>query len=212
VTRRAFLNNDVQGIQRAVEQLGRAAWRTLAKACWAKIINNDTYDVDGVALFHADHGNLGSTALSGASLTAARQAIFAQKEPGGDDRLGLGGGALLLVVPAELEATAIGINQWPGSGTEGNPWFHRFGAQNERIFANPLITSDANDWYLFDISGNVGILEVGFLMGNQMPQIIIASDSNKNPTFSQDRLVWKLRHEWGVEIVDYRGAYKGEVT
>jgi hypothetical protein len=212
VTRRAFLNNDVQGIQRAVEQLGRSAWRTLAKACWAKILDNHTYDVDGVALFHSDHANLGSTALSVASLTAAREAIFAQKEPGGDDRLGLGGGALLLVVPIELEATAIGINQWPGSATEGNPFFHRFGVNNERIFANPLITSDANDWYLFDISGAVGILELGFLLGHQMPTIIIANDGNKNPTFSQDRLVWKLRHEWAVDILDYRGAYKAEVT
>jgi hypothetical protein len=72
ITRRAILADDVQAIIRFVDQLGRAAWRTLAKRVWGKLISNQTYDVDGLPIFHGDHGNLGAAALSVSSLTAAR--------------------------------------------------------------------------------------------------------------------------------------------
>jgi hypothetical protein len=211
VTRRALLGNDVQDIERAVQQLGRAAWRTLAKAVWSKVISNDAYGVDGVPFFHGDHGNLGSGALSVANLTAAREAIFAQKEPGSDDRLGLSG-PFLLVVPIELESTAIAINtaERIAATDDANPWRGRFGANNERIFANPLL-EDASDWYLFDVGGGVEIIQVAFLMGRQSPELILGDSPSAGETFSQDRITYKMRHEWGATIADYRGAYKAVV-
>jgi hypothetical protein len=215
VTRRAVLADNISGIQRAVEQLARAAARTLARRIWNKLISNHVYGVDGLTIFHTDHGNLGAAALSVASLNAARLALFAQTEPGSDERLGLGSGQLLVVVPIELEATAREINgcQYiPGSVTyEGNPWYQRFGAACERIFANPLF-SDDSDWYLFDTSGRVGILEVGFLMGKQMPEVVLADDPRRNPNLSQDRVVYKMRHEYECAVEDYRGAYKAVVA
>jgi hypothetical protein len=213
VTRRAVLANNIQAIQRAVEQMARAAARTLAKRVWNKVISNDVYGVDSLPMFHDDHGNLGATALSVATLTAARLALFAQTEPGSDERLGLSG-PFLLAVPIELEASAREINNCqhvPGSATEANPWYQRFGAGGERIFANPLF-SDASDWYLFDISGKVGILEVGFLMGRQMPEVVVANDPRQGSSFSQDRVAYKMRHEYECAVEDYRGAYKAVVA
>jgi hypothetical protein len=214
ITRRAFLTDDVGGIKRSVEMMGRAAWRTLAKRVWGKVINNDIYDADGLPIFHTDHGNLGSAALSVASLTAARAAIFAQTEPGSDERLGLSD-PFLLAIPIEVESTARPINTCeyiPGSVTyEGNPWYHRFGAEGERLFVNPLF-ADASDWYLFDISGNVGIIEVGFLHGRQMPELFFANDDRVGAMHAADRLLYKIRHEYEAEILDYRGAYKSVVT
>jgi hypothetical protein len=213
ITRRAILADNVQGIERAVEQLARAAARTLAKRVWNKVISNHVYGVDSLPMFHDDHGNLGAAALSVATLTAARLALFAQTEPGSDERLGLSG-PFLLGVPIELEATAREINNCqhvPGSATEANPWYQRFGAGGERIFANPLF-SDAADWYLFDISGKVGILEVGFLMGRQMPEVFVADDPRRDSSLSQDRIVYKMRHEYECAVEDYRGAYKAVVV
>lgn len=214
VTRRAVLANNIQGIQRAVEQLARSAGRTLAKRVWGRVISNSIYGVDGLPMFHNDHGNLGAAALSVATLTAARLALFAQTEPGSDERLGLGSGQLLLAVPVELEATAQGINNCqyvPGSETfEANPFYQRFGPAGDRIFANPLFT-DAADWYLFDISGKVGILEVGFLMGRQMPEVFVADDPREGSAFLQDRITYKMRHEYECAVEDYRGAFAAVV-
>jgi hypothetical protein len=219
VTERAVLSNNIQGIQRAIEQMARAAARTLARRCWGRLINNDVYGVDGLPMFHDDHGNLGAVALSPtiadavAALNAARASMFAQTEPGSTERLGLGSGQLLLVVPIELEATAREINLGPfiDAVSTPNPWFHRFGADCERIFVNPLLVNP-DDWYLFDISGRVGILEVAFLMGRQTPEVIVSDDPRRNPRFSQDRQVFKMRHEYECAVEDYRGAYKSVVV
>ncbi len=214
ITRAMIINDQVGAVKRLVEQAGRAAWRTLAKRCWSRVINNDLYPVDGVAMFNAAHGgNLGSAALSVTALNAARAVIFAQTEPGSTERLGQSG-PYFLVVPIDLEATAFGINEAefePGK-TDGtpNPWHHRFGDHGERIFANPLMT-DPSDWLLFDVSGNAGILEIGFLNGRQMPEFFVSSP-DKDQGFRQDRLVWKIRHEYEVVIDDYRAAYKAVVS
>jgi len=64
---------------------------------------------------------------------------------------------------------------------------------------------------LFDLSGNVGIIEVGFLNGAQNPQFIQSSPSATDSSFRQDRVTYKMRHEYECAIVDYRGAYKSIV-
>jgi hypothetical protein len=210
VTRRAVLANDVAGIERAVEQARRAAWRTLAKQVWQKLIANANYDVDGVALFHADHGNLGSAALSVAALNVARKAIFDQAESGGTEKLGLSG-PFLLAVPIELEPTAFAIALCDQVEDAANPWRGRFGPQGERIYASPLMT-DGSDWILLDISGNAGVIEIGFLGGRQEPQVILANRPSEGQAFTQDRVVYKIMHEYGLTVSDYRGAYKAEVS
>jgi hypothetical protein len=212
ITRRMIMNDQVGLVQQLTEQLGQAAMRTLAKRAWNKVINNDVYGVDGLALFHATHGNLGSAALSVTTLNAARAAMFAQTIPGSTERLGLSG-PFLLVIPVELEATALTINNCafvPGTTDgSGNPWYHKFGPDGERIFANSLLT-DTNDWYLFDLSGKAGILEIAFLLGKQQPQII-TSHPDTDSGLTQDRIVLKVRHEYECAIRDYRGAYKAVV-
>jgi hypothetical protein len=212
-THRVLLNDDIGVIQRAVEQLGRAAWRTLSKRIWNLLISNATYGVDGVAMFHANHANTGVAALSAAALTTARNAIFAQTESNSTDRLGLGGGPLLLAVPIQLEATALGINkvEYLDAAFTPNPWRYRFGRQDENIFANPLFT-DANDWYLLDVGSNVEIIEVGFLMGSQNPQVIESAPEQTDSAFYQDRVTYRLRHEYECVISDFRGAFKSIVT
>ena len=219
VTRRAVLANNMEAIQGAVQQMARAAARTLAKRCWGRLINNDVYGVDALPVFHEDHGNLGAATLSGsiaesvAVLNAARLALFSQTEPGSTERLGLGSGQLLLVVPIELEEKARQINLAPFTDTSStpNPWYQRFGAASERIFTNPLLT-EPDDWYLFDISGKAGILELAFLMGRQMPEVIVSDDPRRNPNLSQDRICYKMRFEFECAVEDYRGAYKSVVV
>jgi hypothetical protein len=118
----------------------------------------------------------------------------------------------------ELEDAAIGINQAPLLGQNSsdlsfnfNSWRGRFGENNERIFVNPFLT-DANDFYLFDVSGNVPLCEVGFLMGQENPQVIESSPIGTDEAFSNDRIVYRLRHEYEAAVLDYRGMYKGVVV
>lgn len=213
ITRRMIINDQVGLVKRLVEQAGRAAFRTLAKEVWGAVIDNATYGPDATAWFHADHGNLGSTALGVAGLNAARAAIFLQKEPGATVPLGLSG-PCLLVVPTELAGQAWMLNSCeldPDDVTKANPWKGKFGPNHERIFVNPLFT-DANDWLLVDTSGRAGNLEVAFLMGQQTPQILFANNPNEGQAFLQDRMVYRIRFEFAVAVADYRSAHKSVVA
>jgi hypothetical protein len=211
LTDEAILADDIGLVTRIVEQIRRSCWRTLAKRVWNLFISNATYGGDSLDCFHATHGNLGASALTTSTLTTAREAIFAQKEGGSDERLGLSG-PFLLVVPIEIEKTAIQINQcqFVSGSTDANEWFHRFGDHNERIFANPLC-ADPNDWYLFDLSGRAEIAEACFLNGQQTPQVFIADDPRRGANFAGDRIYWKIRHEYECSIRDYRACYKAVV-
>ena len=217
-TRRVIINDDIGLIQRALKQVGRACWRTLAKRVWNMFIGNATFGEDGLPLFCAQHGNLGTAVLSEntaaasiAALNAARTAIFSQTEPGGADLLGLGAGPLFLAVPIQLEPVAMALNLSPffidaDDVWSANPWRHRFGKENENIFVNPLFT-DAGAWYLFDISGKVQIAEVGFLQGRQEPHLIQSAPLT-DTEFYQDRVTYKVEHDFACVLLDYRGAYK----
>lgn len=224
-SRRVIINNDVDLIKRWVLQAGRSAWRTLAKRVWGLISGNTTFGPDGVALFNAAHGNVTSgagAALSASMLTTGRNAIFSQTESGGKDLLGLGGGPLFLAVPIALEASAIQLNRasWLSIAlTNGgltqtptlNEWKHRFGKDNENIFANPLL-SNTTDWYLFDTSRKVQIVEVGFLNGQQMPQMLVADNPVADEAFTQDRVIYRLSHQYDAALLDFRGVYAGLVS
>ncbi len=220
ITREAIINDDVGLIAKIVGRLGRSAARTLAKFVWgfatagATTAGGAVYDPDSVRWFHASHGaNTCATALSAtlatsiALLDAADLAFFNQVEGDSSEKLGLVG-PYLLVVPKALHSIAMAINQTPPYTAAPNPWYHRFGANNENIFANPLET-DADRWYLFDISGNVDILEIGFLQGRQAPEILLADQPTVGAMFTNDQLIYKVRHEYSGDLLDYRGGYAG---
>ncbi len=216
ITRRMIVNDDVGVIKRVVEQIRRACWRTLAKQVWNLIISNSTYGADGNALFSAGHNNVATgpgAALTVSMLTPARMALFNQTELNGTDKLGLGAGPLLLVVPAQLEAEArfINMNPNPDQSDTDSAWLHRFGDHCENIFANPLLTN-ATDWYLVDVSRNVQVIELGFLNGQQMPRFEVADVPTADETFTQDRIVYKVVHEYQPVLLDYRGCYAGLVS
>lgn len=80
ITLEMIKNDDVGAIRQIPVKLARAAKRTLSKFAFNLIVSNPTLG-DSKTLFHADHGNLGSDALSAASFTARRLAMMKQKKP-----------------------------------------------------------------------------------------------------------------------------------
>ncbi len=73
---------------------------------------------DSKALFHADHGNLDTTAFSAAAWAAARKRIFSQTVPGTGNKLGLWPTFCLL--PMDLYDTALEVYGY-GAGDVGKP-------------------------------------------------------------------------------------------
>jgi hypothetical protein len=219
ITRRTIMNDDLGFVAAQVLNLARSAARTLAKYVWTFALNNATYDGDGLAWFHDTHGNLGATALSATIATTVALmnivdlAFFNMTEKDSGEKLGLTG-PYLLVVPKAIHGIAIGFNQaeYQDSSFTPNPWYHAFGVNNERIFANPLFGTELNDWIVFDVSGKADIIELGFLQGRQNPEFFLADQPTAQAMFHNDRLQYKVRHEYAGDILDYRGSYKAVVT
>lgn len=219
ITRKTIINDDLQSVQNLVQLFGRAFRRTLAQYVWNFWINNSAYDVDGVAWFHADHGNLGSTALSAATVETAITALMDMTEPGSSKKLGLPFSrgvrnlGLWLVVPNALWGTAKKENEREllAADMTMNPVRYMFGESSERIIVNPLL-SDANDWGIFRDASDLPSIVVKFLQGREEPEFFLADAPTVGQMFTGDKLVYKGRHEYGGDIQDFRGAYKAVVA
>lgn len=224
ITMETIMNDDLSAIQRMVRNEGRAARRTFARFVWNFLMSNATYDGDSVALFHASHNNLGSTALTadatGVTAVVNRlNALMNQTEPGSGEKLG---GAWWtsrpqLIIPNALQSIAKQLNQSdgiPGAANQGdNPIAGMFGSKEtpERIIVNPLLT-DVTDWYVTRQPADVEMIEVGFLNGQESPEVFLADNQQVGTMFMADKLQYKTRHIYGGEIADYRGLDKSVVA
>jgi hypothetical protein len=213
VTRKVVMNDDIKSVQTLVSRLTRSARRTKAQRVWNKIINNATWDGDSKAIFHSDHANLGAVTLTNdatgvTTLYNRLTAMFNQTEQDSSKKLALR--PLYEWIPIELESIAYGLNSpWPGVAG-GNPHAGRFGANHERIITLPL-TTDTNDWGLIADKNEVEIMEIAYLNGQKEPELFVADNPLVGQMFVADKIQYKMRHEYEVEVIDYRGLDKSVV-
>lgn len=203
VTIEMIKNDDVGTVQRIPTKMSRAAKRTLSKFVLDFIRTNPVI-YDGKTLFHADHGNLGSTALGSASLAAARLAMLKQGELNTNDRLGIMAKSLLF--PSDLEETAADL--------------FRRSTNNDKTFVQSLVLDlipvwywdDATDWSLCADPVECPTIEVGFLDGSEEPDIFVQDSPTSGSLFSHDQITYKIRHIYGGGVLDYRGMFKAVVA
>jgi hypothetical protein len=196
-------NDDVGAVRQIPIKLSRAAKRTLSKFVYAFIsANGAIYDTK--TLFHADHGNLGTAALSEDSLEAARLAMYAQAEMDSGEPLWIGIKSLL--VPAALERTAVDMFR---RTTENDKTFIQSLAPD--IIPVPWFT-DGTDWAAVADPMEIPGLEIGFLDGAEEPELFVADNPKSGALFSNDQLQYKIRHVYGGAVCDYRAFYKSVVA
>jgi hypothetical protein len=207
LTLEAIANDDIGLIRRIPQRLGRAAALTLAYAIWHTLIEDNATIYDSAALFTAgggSHLNLLTAALDSGALAAARNAMVTQTAPG--ETSGYAGIVpAYLCYPPELFATVHGLlNPAPGQ-TTATPW------SGLKPLEVPLWT-DANDWMLVADPKTCPTIEVGFLNGKEEPEVFVQDAPAVGSVFSADKITYKVRHIWGLAVLDYRGLHWNEVT
>jgi len=203
VTMEMIRNDDVGMIRQVPIKISRAAKRTLSKFVLDFIRSNGLI-YDGTALFTAGHGNLGAAALSAVTWSAAQLAVKKQTEATSGDRLGIP--LRNLLVPSDLEEAAHDL-------------FKQRGTNQDQSFIQTLAPTivpvwywtDANDWAASCDKSDVPTIEVGFLDGQQEPEIFIQDNPTVGSLFSADKITYKIRHIYGGAVIDYRGLYKAVV-
>lgn len=204
VTLEMTRNDDVSAIRQIPTRLSRASKRTLGKFVLDFIRANGAI-YDGKALFHADHGNLGTTAFSAAAWSEARLAMMAQAEYGAPDAAGIPPAHVW--IPAALEELAY--NTFKNRGTSNDQNF----AQSTAPMIHPVwYWTDANDWACSADKLDIPSIELGFLDGREEPELFVQDSPTVGSLFANDVITYKIRHIYGGAVTDYRGLRKHVVA
>jgi phage major head subunit gpT-like protein len=205
VSRETIINDDLQAIKQIPTKLAVAAAYTLAEFVYGFLSGNPVI-YDGNTLFTSGvpHNNLGSSNLS---TTAMQSGITAMREQTNFAGKRLGLRPRFLVVPPELEWTAMVVTKSAGvPGSNNNDINPMLGYVQPIV--SPQLTS-TTQWFLVGDPREIDTVEVGFVGGQCNPVLLVQDMPLLGLNFSQDVVSYKCRHEYGGCVTDYRGIYRG---
>ncbi|HEY7355601.1 MAG TPA: Mu-like prophage major head subunit gpT family protein, partial [Ktedonobacterales bacterium] len=209
VSRETIVNDDLHAIKQIPTKLAAAAAYTLAEFVYGFLSSNATiYDTN--ALFDAaNHKNLGATALASSAVQAGVTAMREQTNFAGK-RIGLR--PKYLIVPPELEFTSLVIVKSAGVPGSNNNDINPMMGYTQLIVSPqlPAAGTPANSsWYLAADPAEVDTIEIGFVGGQVNPAMFIQDNPLYGLNFTQDAVSYKVRHEYGGAVMDWRGLYRG---
>ncbi len=204
-----IINDDLDALSRIAQLQGAAARRTQNQTVYNVLFDNATM-ADGVALFDAGHSNVGTGALSVASLNAAYTAMRLQKGLDGTTNLNIS--PSFLIIPASIEASAYQLlnstaDPSVGGDTTGSSGVANIygpsGARNLTVVVDPLLDGNSTTkWYLAAQNSMVDTVELSFLSGENTPVLENEYDMRN------DSYYYKIRQTFGCAAIDHRGLYR----
>jgi len=201
-TRQMLINDDLDALTSIPATQGAAARRLEADLVYAKLTGNPVLS-DGIALFHADHGNLAAAgaALSVASLGSSRAAMRKQRGIGGVEYIDPQPRYLIVPVALETAAETLLNSMVDPSKTNDAPnaeWIRRL-----TLVADPrLDAASATAWYLSADPRQIEGIIRAYLEGEARPFL------DEKEGWDSDAKEYKVRLDFGVGVIDYRGLYK----
>ena len=208
MTREAFINDDIGFITQVPGMYAASAKRTINKQVYSILYSNPTI-FDDKALFHADHGNLvtSGAAPSIKNIQGMILKMMSQTDPFGDSitvqprfivvPVGYGFTLAQILQTAQIEVDGI------GSHTANALYQYRNQLQViEDGTLNTLAGTGTVPWFIIADPSYARCIQVDYLNGQETPTI------RRMETPGQLGYVWDIWLDWGVTVVDYRGAVK----
>lgn len=202
ITRQSIINDDLSMFDRLPRKMGRAARRTVANLVYAILTGNPTM-ADGVALFHADHGNLaGSGAAPGAAtVQAAKVAMGTQKDPDNNvSSLNIRPRYMLVPMAIEDIAQQLAVSEYDPAKSTRAANVHR--GSFEVISDARLDNASATAWYMAGDPSVHDTIEVSYLDGQASPTL------ERRIGWNVDGVEMKVRIDTGAKALDHRALYK----
>lgn len=207
ISRQIIVNDDLQALVTLTSMLGRAYKRTIEAGVYALLAENaglgPVLDSDSKTLFHADHNNLVATGAGAAptvtTLDAARMAMAEQTDISGNDYLDLR--PAIWLGPLALGTSVRVSNSATFDPDTSNKLQKPNGVLNlfRDVIDSPR-TVDSYAWYEFADPNEAPVVEVAFLDGVQEPYMELQNG------FDVDGAQYKVRGDFGIAGIDYRGA------
>lgn len=202
-----IINDDLNALTSIPQAFGASAGDLESDIVYGILTGNPNMS-DGVALFHANHGNLGTAAALidalnpnpavASPLAEMRQKMLLQK--------GLEGRYITvrpryLIVPPGLEEAALKVTNAAIVAARGND-VNVIGPTLAPIVEPRLHDADADAWYGAAEPTTVDTIEFAYLEGNE------GVFTETKAGFEVDGLQVKCRHVFGAKAIDYRGLFK----
>lgn len=210
LTRQMIVNDDLGAFVDRATRLGFAARRTVNEDVYAKLAANPTMSDTG-ALFNSTavttaggHANLAGSgaAISVATIATGEAAIAVQKDK--DLRTTLNLSPRFILVPRGKRVTAWEILNSPSDPASSNSGKRNYAASLalEIVSDSELDKASATAWYLAADPMIAPLIECAFLNGVDTPY------TEEDVDFMTDAVLLKVRLDYGVAAIDWRGAWK----
>jgi hypothetical protein len=235
ITLETIDKDDTRKVQAAPRALAQAAWLSLSKAVSSIFTSASGAGptlADTGALFNSTavtsaggHANLGTTALSLTTWAAARLAMRKQAEENSGERLGVLTTPKYLLVPPDLEITALQIlasehdytyalSNAPAAPVnafgDGDTLSTRMQFAKDRVIVVDLWT-DVNDWAAAADPRLYPTIGIGFRYG-RTPEIFSVASPTAGLMFTNDTMPVKVRFFFATGPMDFRGLHKSNVA
>lgn len=205
LTRKMIVDDDLDAFAKIPAMMGQRAAKLVDQLFFERLLANPAQD-DGVALFHANHGNLISTdgAFGKDSLQKAIELFEKQTDADGGF---IAATPRKLLVPTALKFAAkellhSALMIATGSTESLRPAYNVLSDENLEIISSPYLTN-ANDWYLFGNPAEIDTFEIGFLKGKRTPTI-----QQGDTDFNTLGMWFRIYFDVGVREQDHRGVLK----
>lgn len=196
ISRQMMIDDDLGAIDQVLGDYGSMIADFEEETFYANMASA-TLASDGLAVFHATHGNLAASgsAITVASMAAAKAAIRKQTTIDGK-KMNLAPSILLVGPDKEVEALQLVTSIVANDSVKVNPF------TGTRVIVSAQITG--NTWYMFADPATTGAacFVHGYLTGSEAPRV------RMDEPFGTQGMAISIEHDFGFGAIDYRGAYK----
>lgn len=208
ISRQMIINDDLGGFMDLTRAMGRGAARTIEVDVFALLAANPTMGDTG-ALFNSTavttaggHANITAYAApTVASFDAVRQAMAVQYDVGQNDYISVRPSVWLGPVALGGAARVVNESQYDVDQSSKTAFYpNKSRGLFDKIIDTPRLSGSI--WYAFANPNDEPVIEVGFLNGQQAPYTEMQNG------FETDGVTWKIRLDFGVAAVGWRGANK----
>lgn len=209
LSRQAFINDDIDLVTRIPARHAAAARKTINTQCYRILMGTKPIH-DGLPLFSTNHQNLmpTGTKITQAAMQAMIMALSTQTDEFGQPIIVRPSG---LIVPAGYAFDMYTLFFSPTIHTEGNTQavnpLYRYKDTIE-VIEDPTINAlsggfgNVMPWWLTGAREDTDFIEVDYLNGQEVPTI------RRMETPGQLGFVWDIYLDWGINVMDHRGAIK----
>lgn len=199
LSRQLIINDDLNALDRILSGFAASAARLENRTVYAQLTANAVMP-DGIALFHADHGNLGAAAaISANSLSAARTRM--RKQKGLQNEL-LNLAPQHLIVPTDIEQVAYQFTSSqfvPARSADVNE-FRQGGRTALTPIVEPLLDETSTSaFYLAASNSQIDTVEYAYLEGAEGVQL------SSRVGFTMDGVEMKASLDFAAAVIDHRG-------